>query len=310
MNTSKEVEEILQKIQKRLDEIDSKDRSRKAESINYEKDLEKITSDLNKLIGLNEVKNEVNKLINYLKFINRLQGRAQVDKINLNMLFKGNPGTGKTTVAKLMGKILYDLGYLETDKIIETTPREFIAGYVGQTAIKTRKFLNQYKGGLIFIDEAYGFNHNDEEANFSDEAITEIIKDMEEKKTIFIFAGYDNEMDDFVNLNPGIKSRIGYDISFEDYTEDELLEMFMKKIENSGLSISNEALNSIKNIVKDKKKEKNFGNGRMIDNLYNKLMLEHASITYEEEDYDKLLNISNEAVLNINMKTQRGGYFE
>ena len=132
---------------------------------------------------------------------------------------------------------------------------------------------------------------------------------MEKKDTVFIFAGYDKEMEEFVNLNPGIKSRIGYDISFEDYTEEELLEMFMKKIDNSGLSISEEAINSIKTIIKDKKKEKNFGNGRMIDNLYNKLLIEHASITYED-DYDKLLTITNEAVANVNMKIKRSGYFE
>lgn len=309
MNTNKEIEVILEEIQNRLDEIEARDRIRRGKCINSENDLEQITSDLNNLIGLNEVKDEVNKLINYLKFLSRLQGKAKIDKVNLNMLFKGNPGTGKTTVARMMGKILYDLGYLKTDKIVETTPREFIAGYVGQTAIKTRKFLDKYKGGLIFIDEAYGFNHNDDETNFSDEAIAEIIKDMEKKETVFIFAGYDNEMDDFVSLNPGIKSRIGYDISFEDYTEDELLEIFMKKIDSSGLSISEEATNSIKTIIKDKKKEKNFGNGRMIDNLYNKLLIEHASITYEE-DYDKLLTISNEAVQNVDMKTSRGGYFE
>ena len=309
MNTSKNVEELLEEIQKRLDEMEIKDRTRRGKCINSENELEQITLNLNKLIGLNEVKNEVNKLINYLKFISRLDGRAKIDKINLNMLFKGNPGTGKTTVARLMGKILFELGYLKTDKIVETTPREFIAGYVGQTAIKTRKFLDKYKGGLIFIDEAYGFNHNDDETNFSDEAIAEIIKDMEEKETVFIFAGYDGEMEDFVNLNPGIKSRIGYDISFEDYSENELFEIFMRKIDGSGLTISEEAIYSIKDIIRDKKKEKNFGNGRMIDNLYNKLLIEHASITCEE-DYDKLFNISNEAVLNINMKTKRSGYFE
>lgn len=309
MNTAKDVEEILEEIQRRLDEIDAKDRTRKGKFINSENNLKQITSSLDKLIGLTEVKNEVNKLINYLKFIIRLNGRANIDKINLNMLFKGNPGTGKTTVAKLMGKILYDLGYLKNDNIVETTPRDFIAGYIGQTAIKSRKFLDKYKGGLIFIDEAYGFNHSDDETNFSDEAIAEIIKDMEKKDTVFIFAGYDKEMEEFVNLNPGIKSRIGYDISFEDYTEEELLEMFMKKIDNSGLSISEEAINSIKTIIKDKKKEKNFGNGRMIDNLYNKLLIEHASITYED-DYDKLLTITNEAVANVNMKIKRSGYFE
>lgn len=309
MTESNDIQEVLKQIDQRLYELEQIDQIRRGKAVNSECDLEKVTEKLNNLIGLSEVKDEVNKLVNYLKFISRIDEKVKLDKINLNMLFKGNPGTGKTTVARIMGRILYDLGYLRTDKIVETTPREFIAGYVGQSAIKTRKFLDKYKGGLIFIDEAYGFNHNDDENNFSDEAIAEIIKDMEEKETIFIFAGYDSEMDDFVNLNPGIKSRIGYNISFEDYTEDELLEIFMRKIEKSGLSISDEAILSIKTIIKEKKKEKNFGNGRMVDNLYNKLMIEHASITYDG-DYDKLFTIGNEAVLNINITSQKGGYFE
>lgn len=310
MNTTKEAEEILQIIQSRLQQIDARDKIRRENRIKSEEDLEKVTSKLNKLIGLNEVKGEVNKLINYLKFINKIDSKINLDKINLNMLFKGNPGTGKTTVARIMGRVLFDLGYLKTDKIIETTPRQFIAGYVGQTAIKTRELLDQYKGGLIFIDEAYGFNHNEDDANFSDEAIAEIIKDMEKKETVFIFAGYDKEMDDFTKLNPGIKSRIGYDISFEDYTEEELFEIFTKKIKKDGFSISEKAIEIIKNIIKDKRGEKDFGNGRMIDNLYNKLLIEHASITCDEEDHDKLLMITSQAANKVNMKVQRSGYFE
>lgn len=302
-------QDILKEIDQRLNELETIDRIRRGKAINCECDLDEVHEKLNNLIGLDEVKSEVNKLINYLKFMSRLDGKANLGKINLNMIFKGNPGTGKTTVAKMMGRILYSLGYLQTDNIIETTPREFIAGYIGQTAIKTRKLLDKYKGGLIFIDEAYGFNHNDDETNFADEAITEIIKDMDEKETVFIFAGYDGEMNDFVNLNPGIKSRIGYDIIFKDYTENELFQIFFNKIQSSGFSISEEAIYGIKKIIREKMKEKNFGNGRMIDNLYNKLMIEHASITYDKGD-DKLFNIGSEAVANINLKCKAGGYFE
>ena len=260
------------------------------------------------LTGLDNVKKEVMKLAHYLKYLKKVEGKITLDKLNLHMVFKGNPGTGKTTVARIMANILYYLGYLSSDKIIEVTPSDFIAGYVGQTAIKTRKLLNKFRGGLIFIDEAYSFINGSDESScsFAGEAITEIIKEMESKETIFIFAGYGDEMEEFINLNPGIRSRVGYYISFDDYTEEELYNIFLSKLSNTGFSIYDDASCEIKKIIGIKMREKNFGNGRMIDNLYNKLLLEHAMINSDEVSDEKLLTISKEAALNIECKNMKG----
>lgn len=307
MERTNEIDKILEMINSRLDALEAENNSQpQNEEIDFDKEMEK----LNSLIGLDEVKNEVNKLINYLKFVQKIKDKVNLDKINLNMVFKGNPGTGKTTVARIMANLLYSLGFLENNLVKEATPRDFIAGYVGKTALKSKKLLDKYKGGVIFVDEAYSFNHEKGEMNYSDEAIAEIIKEMENKNTVFIFSGYNKEMDDFINLNQGLKSRVGYIINFNDYTEEELLEIFNKKLEKDGFKIYDTALEEIKNIIKAKKQEKNFGNGRMIDNLYNKILLEHASLNYEEDDEEKLLTITTDAVNNVDLKIKRSGYFE
>lgn len=283
------------------------------EEENQELELEFYLEKLNDLIGLTEVKKEVEKLTNYLKFYKRVSDKSNMDKINLNMIFKGNPGTGKTTVARIISHLLYGLGYLENSTFVETTPRDFIGEYIGQTAVKAKKQIEKYKGGVIFIDEAYGFVHEDGEYNFADEALIEIIKEMEIKETVFIFSGYSKEMDKFMDLNPGIKSRIGYHIDFNDYDIEELLQIFKSKLVQSNFKITEEAYENIKSIVEVKKNEKNFGNGRMIDNLYNEILLEHASLNYDNKNEDELLIITNDAVNNVMSKTlkrKRGGYFE
>ena len=317
-----DVDEILRRIDQRIAEINqisnycvpSKEIFNEIEEKidNLQDNIKSIYNQymnkLDKLVGLEEVKSEIKKLVDYLIFIRKVGSKINIDKINLNMIFRGNPGTGKTTVAKIVAEILCKLGFLKSNKVIETTPRDFIAGYVGQTAIKAKKTIESAAGGVIFIDEAYTFSQSKDEDGhtFVYEAITEIIKEMETLNTVFIFSGYSSKMDDFIELNPGIKSRIGYDINFKDYTKEELFTMFNNKVNKSGMKLSSDAKNVLLEKISEYMTKKNFGNGRMIDNLFNEIIREHASNNLLETDNEKLLLIKEDSIRKIKVKNEGG----
>lgn len=237
-------------------------------------DLNEVMKNLNALIGLKEIKTEINKLKKYLTFRKNTKDNILLDEPNLNIVFSGNPGTGKTTVARLLAKIYYLLGYAKSDKFAETTAQDFIAGYVGQTATKTKELIKKNRNGVIFIDEAYVFSADAQE--FAEESLAEIIKEMESRNTIFIFAGYTKEMEKFIEMNPGIRSRIGYNLEFSDYTTKELYEIFEAKVKKAKLIVSPKAKEKIIGIIDQNRHLESFGNGRFIDNLFDKIIINHA----------------------------------
>lgn len=263
-------------------------------------DLKQTMKNLDKLIGIVNVKKNVKIYKNFLDYLNKVEDFTNIKKPNLNMVFMGNPGTGKTTVARIVSQILYGLGYVEKNNFKEITTQDLIAEYVGQTAVKTREFLDENESSVILIDEAYTFNN--EAQLYAEEALAEILKEMEKQESIFIFAGYQKEMKDFIDMNPGLKSRIGYYINFEDYSIEELMQMLLLKIKTSKLKINPKAKLLVQEIIKEKMKSKNFGNGRFIDKLYDKILMSHANNVVDSDDLNVLKTITYEDIESMNLE--------
>ncbi len=263
-------------------------------------DLPTIMKNFNSLVGLEDIKEQINDLVYLLKF--NKKANINIRDFNLHMVFRGNPGTGKTTVGRLLTDIFYYLGYINQNKLVEVTSKDLIAEYLGQTAGKTYNVVNSALGGVLFIDEAYSITQGKGEAStYGDECIATLLKVMEDykDKLIIIFAGYKDEMDEFEKANPGLYSRIGYNIDFPDFTIDELMKIYTNLVEDNNLTISDSAYTKLKKIVEDASRGKNFGNGRYIHNIFQKILIEHAKnveTNSQSKDMDIMLIDENDIV--------------
>ena len=246
--------------------------------------------ELNELIGLTTVKHDVEEMVGLAKVRKMREEKGmKTVPVSLHLVFSGNPGTGKTTVARILAKLYKEIGILTTGQLVETDRSGLVAGYVGQTAIKTQKKIEEGMGGVLFIDEAYTLNQEGE--NFGQEAIDTILKAMEDHrdKFIVIVAGYTDLMRDFVNSNPGLKSRFNKYILFPDYTVDELQDIFKMQCKKYQYTLTEEAEKFVKEeiVKREAAKGENFANAREVRNLFEKIITNQAARVSALEDVDE-----------------------
>ena len=238
-------------------------------------------SDMIGLTGLKKKLEEFKQQVIYQRYL-REHG-VKLPAFSMHMLFMGNPGTGKTTVAKMIAEELYSIGILKTNQLVVAEKKDLVTGVVAETAAKTADVIKRARGGVLFVDEAYSLTDGKGAGDkgmtgHGHEAIETLITAMEDCKedTVFIFAGYTNEMNGFLESNPGIASRIGYTFSFDDYTPDELMEIYDKKMEGYGLITRDAARKKIYDLMSYFSEVPNFGNGRFVDHVIHQIILKRA----------------------------------
>lgn len=271
--------------------------------IEEKKTLEEIFKDLNELVGLEKVKKVLYDLVDVINLKEKAKNLTIKD-MNLHMVFLGNPGTGKTTIARIISNILYNLGYIKENKLIEVSSKDLVGQYVGQTAPKTMDVINKSLNGVLFIDEAYSLAVKGENS-YNAEAIATLIQAMENyrDKLVVIFAGYTKEMQDFLDSNSGIVSRIGYTLEFDDYTSEELIKIFIGFATKNGFVVDDEAIKYLEEVINENRNMKNFGNARFVRNIYEKTVIKHATNVKDKKQNKILKTITKNdiSIENLNM---------
>lgn len=258
-------------------------------------------AELNSLIGLERVKQDVDSLRNLIKIqaIRKQQGLPNTS-VSYHCVFSGNPGTGKTTVARIVAGIYKELGILKKGHLIEVDRSKLVGEYVGQTAPKTNKVIDEALDGVLFIDEAYSLVG--EGSDYGAEAIATLLKRMEDDRDrlVVILAGYTNEITEFIDSNPGLQSRFNRYIQFDDYSAEELTEIFKHNLRKSRYKIKRDAFEKLQNVIESAvaSRDKNFGNARYVRNLFEKVVQNQANrlAKMESIDNDELSIITREDI--------------
>ena len=247
--------------------------------------------DLDGLIGLNSVKEEVKTLRNYIIIQQEREKKGlKTTPVSYHCVFTGNPGTGKTTVARIVADVYRSLGVLKKGHLVETDRSGLVADYVGQTATKTNKIIDRALDGVLFIDEAYSLATGGDN-DYGKEAIATLLKRMEDNRDrlVVILAGYSDEMKQFIDSNPGLQSRFNRYIHFPDYNADELFQIFEANCKKNDYVMTDEAKTALKSLLEKAvaEKDKNFGNARFVRNLFEKTLERQANRLSKQENLSK-----------------------
>ena len=248
--------------------------------------------ELNEMIGLAEAKKVINKAVSYYKMQKLYRERGfKTDHPAMHMIFSGNPGTAKTTVARLFARIMKENGLLSKGQLVEVGRGDLIAKYVGWTAQNVQSKFKAAKGGVLFIDEAYSLV-DDRSGSFGDEAINTIVQEMENhlEDVVVIFAGYPDKMEAFLQKNPGLRSRIAFHVPFADYSTDELCDIAKLIGRGKGMSITEDAMNKLKVLFDDARTRNDFGNGRYVRNVFEQAKMNQAT-RLVELDFDEITDV-------------------
>ena len=275
---------------------DTRAEAPKAEAKEPEESIEDLKAELHSYIGLEVIKDQVDSLINWINVMKlRREQDLPVPDMSLHMVFTGNPGTGKTMIARLMARIFKALGLLSKGHLTETDRSGLVAGFVGQTAIKTQEVITKALGGVLFIDEAYALT-NRGSTDYGQEAVDTLLKGMEDHRDdlIVIVAGYTDLMKEFIESNPGLESRFNRYLHFPDYSLEELVDIFLMRCEKSGYTLQESAGPVLEAILKDRMRDvEGFGNARGARNLFEAAIARQADRLAKEE------SITREALMTL-----------
>ncbi len=276
------------------------------EEIPPKEKIEDLLAELDSYVGMDAIKAEVRSLINMVQVYKlRREHDLPTTDMSLHMVFSGNPGTGKTTVARIMARIYHSLDILSKGQLVEVDRSGLVAGYVGQTALKTQKVIEKAMGGVLFIDEAYALNGKSEN-DFGQEAIDTILKAMEDHRDdlVVIVAGYTELMDRFIHSNPGLESRFNRFLEFEDYTTEQMVAIFKMQCKKGCYVLAQGTEELVRDFIAEESAGDSFGNARGVRNLFEHILVAQNNrlAKLEKVTRDDLMQIMPDDVLHARGK--------